>query len=302
MPENYSLGTIKGQRIIQNAIIALKNGGYLIIDELENHLNKELVKMIIGIFNDEKTNKKGACIIFTTHYAEILDSFDRKDNIYVLTRDKNNLTSIQKYSDVVKRNELKKSEVILSNYIKGSAPKALNIKELNVGKRSKTDVVISYIKGIVDDKLISEVKDKINKIDTGALVMGEKSLDELLIKKHWYNPLPKVKFTERPDVVAAHLMEGHIAIIVDTSPSVMILPATMFHFTQHAEDYYQNISVGTYLRWVRFLGMICALILPPLCYLLVEHKEILPEFLQFIGPKESGKIPIIIQFICWNLA
>lgn len=125
-----SKGTIKGQRIIKNAIIALRSGGYLIIDELENHLNKELVKMIIGIFNDEKTNKKGACIIFTTHYAEILDSFDRKDNIYVLTRDKKNLTSIQKYSDVVKRNELKKSEVILSNYIKGSAPKALNIKEL----------------------------------------------------------------------------------------------------------------------------------------------------------------------------
>jgi len=167
----------------------------------------------------------------------------------------------------------------------------------SVGKRSKTDVVISYIKGVADDRLISEVKDKIDQIDTGALVMGEKTLDELLIKKHWYNPLPQVKFTERPDVVAAHLMEGHIAIIVDTSPSVMILPVTMFHFTQHAEDYYQNISVGTYLRWVRFLGMICALILPPLWYLLVNHKEILPEFLKFLGPKESSKIPIIIQFL-----
>ena len=125
-----SKGTIKGQKIIENAIIALKSGGYLIIDELENHLNKELVKMIISIFNDENTNNKGACIIFTTHYAEILDSFDRKDNIHVLTRDKKNLTSIQKYSDVVKRNELKKSEVILSNYIKGSAPRATSIIEL----------------------------------------------------------------------------------------------------------------------------------------------------------------------------
>ena len=107
----------------------------------------------------------------------------------------------------------------------------------------------------------------------------------------------KAKFTERPDVVAAHLMEGHIAIIVDTSPSVMILPVTMFHFTQHAEDYYQNVSVGTYLRWVRFIGMICGLILPPLWYLLVMHKEILPYFLQFIGPKDASKIPIIIQFL-----
>lgn len=125
-----SQGTIRGQKIIEYSIIALKSGGYLVIDELENHLNKELVKMIINIFNDEKTNKKGACIIFTTHYAEIIDSFDRKDNIYVLTRDKKNLTKVQRYSDVVKRNELKKSEVILSNYIKGSAPKALSIREL----------------------------------------------------------------------------------------------------------------------------------------------------------------------------
>ncbi len=167
----------------------------------------------------------------------------------------------------------------------------------SVGKRSKTDVVISYIKGIADDKVITEVKDKIDKIDTGALVMGEKTLDELLIKKHWYNPLPQVKFTERPDVVAAHLMEGHIAIIVDTSPSVMIIPVTLFHFTQHAEDYYQNVSVGTYLRWVRFIGMVCALILPPVWYLLVKHKELLPGALHFIGPEDSGNIPIIVQFL-----
>ncbi len=125
-----SSGTIKGQMIIKNAIIALKSGGYLIIDELENHLNKELVKMIISIFNSKDINKNGACIIFTTHYAEILDSFDRKDNIYVLTRDNDYFTKINKYSDIVKRNELKKSEVILSNYIKGTAPKAINIKAL----------------------------------------------------------------------------------------------------------------------------------------------------------------------------
>ena len=125
-----SSGTIKGQNIIKNAIIALRSGGYLIIDELENHLNKELVRVIINIFNNKEINKNGACLLFTTHYAEILDSFERKDNIYVLTRDKKNFTKINRYSDMVKRNELKKSDVILSNYIKGTAPKALNIKAL----------------------------------------------------------------------------------------------------------------------------------------------------------------------------
>jgi stage V sporulation protein AF len=97
--------------------------------------------------------------------------------------------------------------------------------------------------------------------------------------------------------VAAHLLEGHIAIIVDTSPSIMLLPVTMFHFTQHAEDYYQNIMVGTYYRWIRFLGMLSAFLLPPLWLLLVENKELLPNFLQFIGPKDEFTIPLTIQLL-----
>jgi stage V sporulation protein AF len=171
----------------------------------------------------------------------------------------------------------------------------------SVGQRSQTDVVIAYIKDLVDDKLLKEIKDRIDRIDVGALIMAEKTLEELLIKKHWYNPLPQAKFTERPDVVAAHLMEGHIAILVDTSPSVMILPVTMFHFTQHAEDYYQNITVGTYIRWVRFLGMLSAFIVLPLWLLLVNNKEYIPQFLQFLGPKETSNIPLFVQFILLEL-
>ncbi|MFU0825288.1 spore germination protein [Clostridium sp.] len=170
--------------------------------------------------------------------------------------------------------------------------------ELNtVGKRSKTDVVIGYIEDLADEKLVQEIKDRIREIDVGALVMAEKTLEELLIKKKWYNPLPLARFTERPDVVAAHLMEGHIAIIVDTSPSVMILPATLFHFTQHAEDYYQTPITGTYIRWIRFLGMFSAFLLLPLWLLLVYNKEALPQSLQFLGPREMGNIPLFIQFI-----
>lgn len=130
LEEIISSGTIRGQKIIKNAITALKSGGYLLIDELENHLNKELVKMIINIFNNKEINKNGACLIFTTHYAEILDSFDRMDNIYILVRTENYFTKIHRYSEMVNRSELKKSEVILSNYIKGTAPKALKIRDL----------------------------------------------------------------------------------------------------------------------------------------------------------------------------
>lgn len=166
-----------------------------------------------------------------------------------------------------------------------------------VGKRSKTDVAISYINNLVDHDLLNNIKDKINNIEIDSLMMAEKSLEELLIKKKWYNPLPQARFTERPDVVAAHLLEGHIALIVDTSPSVLLLPVTLFHFTQHSEDYYQNPLVGTYLRWVRFISMFAALLLTPLWLLLVNNQELLPEVLSFIGPKEQGTIPIFIQFL-----
>ena len=81
----------------------------------------------------------------------------------------------------------------------------------------------------------------------------------------------------------------------------MLLPATLFHFTQHAEDYYQNITVGNYIRWVRFIGMLCAFLLLPLWLLLVFNKQYLPEFLQFLGPKETGNIPLFLQFILLEL-
>jgi len=171
----------------------------------------------------------------------------------------------------------------------------LRFEITQVGKRSRTDVVIGYIEDIANPRLIEDLKVKLNKINTDALEMAEKSLEEFLLGRNW-NPLPQARYTERPDVAAAHLLEGHIIIMVDTSPSVMIIPVTMFHFTQHAEDYYQNPAVGTYFRWIRFLGVFLSLILPPLWLLLVYYKGSFPEWLKFLGPKETSEIPIFLQF------
>ena len=166
-----------------------------------------------------------------------------------------------------------------------------------VGKRSKSDVVLAYIKDLVDNTLLEELRTKIDNIQVDSLIMGEKSLEELIFKKKWYNPLPQARFTERPDVVAAHLLEGHIAIIVDTSPSVLLLPTTIFHFTQHSEDYYQNPLVGSYIRIIRFCALFLSLFLTPVWLTLVTNKELLPEFLNFIGTKEDFTIPLFIQFL-----
>ncbi|SDK59531.1 spore germination protein [Natronincola ferrireducens] len=165
-----------------------------------------------------------------------------------------------------------------------------------VGTRSKSDIVIGYIKDIANKDLVEKLKNQIDEINIDALTMAEKSLQEFILGGGW-NPFPKAKFTERPDVAAAHLLEGHIIIIVDTSPSVMILPVTIFHFTQHAEDYYQAPSVGTYIRWVRLLGIFFSFVLPPLWLLGVFYNQKLPEAIQFIGPKEDANIPLYIQFL-----
>jgi len=172
----------------------------------------------------------------------------------------------------------------------------LRFEITQVGRRSQTDVVIGYIKDIANPKIIKDLKSKLNAIDTDSLEMAEKTLEEFVMGRSW-NPLPQARYTERPDVASSHLLEGHIVIMVDTSPSIMIVPVTMFHFTQHAQDYYQNPAVGTYFRWVRMLGICFSLILPPLWLLLVYYKGSFPQWLQFLGPKKTGQITLFLQFL-----
>lgn len=119
--ENYlSSGTIKGLGVFMSAAFAFTKGGYLIIDEIENHFNKELVATLIRFFMDEKVNKNGATILFSTHYSELLDEFNRNDSIYIV-RNKDGITA-ENLSNVLKRNDIKKSEVYDSDYLGGTVP------------------------------------------------------------------------------------------------------------------------------------------------------------------------------------
>ncbi|KAA0550335.1 spore germination protein [Bacillus sp. BGMRC 2118] len=165
---------------------------------------------------------------------------------------------------------------------------------IKVGERSKTDVCVSYIEDVADPDLVSIIKKEIQNIETDGLTMADKTIEEFVVKQG-YNPYPLVRYTERPDVAAAHLLEGHVIIMVDTSPSVIITPTTMFHHVQHAEEYRQAPSVGTFVRWVRFLGILSSLFLLPLWLLFVLEPHLLPEPISFIGPNEKTNIPIIVQ-------
>lgn len=170
----------------------------------------------------------------------------------------------------------------------------LRFEIIQVGERSKTDVCIAYIKDVADPGLVELVKKEIQQIKIDGLTMGDKTIEEFLVKQG-YNPYPLVRYTERPDVAATHLLEGHVIIMVDTSPSVIITPTTFFHHVQHAEEYRQNPAVGTFVRWVRFLGILSSLFLLPLWILFVLDPSLLPEKLSFIGPNKHTNIPVIVQ-------
>src|SRR5690625_3840184 len=113
---------------------------------------------------------------------------------------------------------------------------------MKVGERSKTDVCLSYIQDIADNDLVALAKKRIVDIEIDGITMAEKALDEFIIDHRW-NPYPLVRYTERPDLAANHLLEGHLLIYVDTSPSIIILPTTFFDHLEHAEEYRQTLAI-----------------------------------------------------------
>ncbi len=119
--EQYlSSGTIKGINIFIHAMMVFEEGGYLIVDELENHFNREIVATLVRFFMNKSVNKNGATLIFSTHYSELLDEFERNDGIFIV-RNRNGI-SAQKLSDILTRNDIKKSEAFKSDFLEGTVP------------------------------------------------------------------------------------------------------------------------------------------------------------------------------------
>ncbi|GAW91356.1 spore germination protein [Calderihabitans maritimus] len=172
----------------------------------------------------------------------------------------------------------------------------LRMELMEAGTRSKTDICIAYLEDVANPNLVQLIKEKIEAIRMDGLPMAEKSVEELIMPGSFWNPFPKIRYTERPDVAAAHLLEGHVLVLVDTSPSVMILPATFFHHVQHAEEYRQSPLVGAFLRWVRFFGIAASVFLAPVWLLVALEPRLLPEGLKFIGPDKPGQVGLMWQF------
>ncbi|MFC3039065.1 spore germination protein [Virgibacillus xinjiangensis] len=174
--------------------------------------------------------------------------------------------------------------------------RSLRMEYMQIGRRSLTDICICYLSDIADEQRVEELKDTLKQIDTDGLPMAEKTIEEYISGRHW-NPYPTVRYTERPDTASAHLYEGHVLVMIDGSPSVMITPATYWHHLQHAEEYRQKPLVGAYLRFVRFFAVLAAIFILPLYYLFSVNPTLLPSGMEFIGPNEMGVIPLLLQFL-----
>jgi len=174
-------------------------------------------------------------------------------------------------------------------------------EKLTIGNATKTDVVLCYLHTLADPNLVNKIKEKLTNISTQAINMGQESIAELIHKQEWYNPFPKIRYTERPDTAAACVMEGNIILLCDNYPAAMILPTTIFTFLQDTDDFYFSPIVGTYLKIVRGIVYYGSLVLTPIWYILITNPNWIPEWLGFIKIKSEFTVPIIVQLFIFEI-
>lgn len=171
-----------------------------------------------------------------------------------------------------------------------------------VGRRSRSDVAICYISDSVDQSVLNRMRKLIQSIDVDALTMNIESLAECMFTHKWINPFPKFKYSERPDTATAAILDGNIVIMVDNSPAVMIIPASIFDIIEEADDFNFSPMIGSYLRITRLFFSIVTWILTPLWLLFVNNPDWVPEFMKFVLITDDITVPVLLQLLILELA
>ena len=177
----------------------------------------------------------------------------------------------------------------------------LRMKHFQVGKSSKVDVAISFIDGLADPKMIKKLQERLEKIDIQGISMTSQALSELLVPTAFFNPFPKVRFTERPDFASACILEGKVILVMDNSPAVMIFPNSIADFSKETDDYYFPPLTGTYVRIIRAVVSLLTVVMTPIVLILMNNPHLLPQWLEFINTEKEYTIPIFAQFLLLEL-
>jgi Bacillus/Clostridium GerA spore germination protein. len=154
----------------------------------------------------------------------------------------------------------------------------LRMESFKIGTETKTMVLIVYLEGIAREEIINEVRNRLGRIEIDGIL--ESGYIEELIEDTPLSPFPQIEHSERPDKVSGAILEGRVAILVDTTPYVLIVPTIFFQFIQSADDYYERFPIGSLTRFIRIIAYFVSVILPALYIALTSfHQEMIPTTL-----------------------
>ena len=174
----------------------------------------------------------------------------------------------------------------------------LTLEGHKVTERSRADVVLCYLEDRVDRALLARVRAKLAHIEAHSVALSQETIAEsMMTKKQWYDPFPRVRYTERPDAATACIMEGSLVLLVDNSPAAMILPTRFLDFVQETNDFYFPPLVGSYLRLVRVVVFLLTLFITPVWYLLVQDPALASGALGFLAVTSEYEVPLLAQLL-----
>ncbi|MED1795153.1 spore germination protein [Brevibacillus nitrificans] len=176
-------------------------------------------------------------------------------------------------------------------------PKLL-FEPFQLGTETHTSIYLAYIDGIINPAILQEVRKRIQAIHTNA-VFDSGMIEEFITDKTM-TPFPLVFNTERPDTTAANLISGKAIIIVDGSPFVLTIPATLNDFFQISEDYYQPFMMATFIRFIRYIAFLIALVMPAAYVAIITyHHELLPTplMISIMAQRESIPFPAVVEVL-----
>ncbi|MGG4242440.1 spore germination protein [Bacillus licheniformis] len=177
------------------------------------------------------------------------------------------------------------------------------VEKTTMGSVTKTDVAIMYINGICDPKTVKEVKKRMESIEIDSIL--ESGYIEQFIEDTVFTTFPTVYHTERPDMVAGNLLEGRIAIFVDGTPFVLLVPAVFIQFFQSVEDYYSRFDIATFIRFLRVLIFFISLIAPAVYVgATTFHKEMIPTELLIViaAQREIVPFPAVVEAMIMEIS
>ncbi len=179
---------------------------------------------------------------------------------------------------------------------------ALTVEYVNVGDSSRTDLALVYMADRADGKYVARLSEALRAVRTDSLVLGHRSVAEVLMRRRWYNPFPRIRMTERPDAAAASVLEGSVVQGSGVGLGGRRIMTKLFDFLQETDDYYVSPLTGTYLRVLRHAVFLIAVFVTPLWYLFLNHPDWIPQMLRLIVPQNPGALPILLQLYLTEFA